>query len=68
VTATSWEFPSYTAEHPGSAGEPCDALEVIVDYDFEFVAPIIGNVLGGLHVPIRGRERMLNEPFGVCGE
>ena len=66
VTVKSWEYPSYTTEHPGSAGEPCDALEVQVDYDFEFAAPIISNVLGTVSIPIKGRERMLNEPFGVC--
>jgi hypothetical protein len=37
-----------------------------VECDFEFAAPIIGNV--GIHVPTKGRERKLNEPFGICGE
>jgi len=68
VTVNSWEFPSYTVEHAGSAGEPCDALEVQVDYDFEFAAPIISNVLGAVSIPIKGRERMVNEPFGICQE
>jgi Flp pilus assembly protein TadG len=68
VTVTSWEYPDYTVEHTGSPGEPCDSLEVSVDYDFEFAAPIIGNVLGFITLPIEGRERLVNEPFGVCEE
>ena len=67
VTANSWEYPDYTTEHTGSPGEQCDALEVTVDYDFQFAAPIISNVLGSVTLPIRGRERLLNEPFGPCG-
>jgi hypothetical protein len=68
VTFKSWEYPDYTQEHDLSAGEQCDALEVRVEYNFEFAAPIIGSVLGGVHIPIVGRERMVNEPFGPCGE
>jgi len=68
VTFKSWEYPGYTQQHDGSAGEQCDALEVRVDYNFEFKAPIIGAVLGGVELPINGRERMVNEPFGPCGQ
>jgi hypothetical protein len=67
VSFNSWEYPAYTTEVPGSAGDQCDALEVVVDYDFEFAAPIISNVLGSVTLPIRGRERLMNEPFGPCG-
>jgi hypothetical protein len=69
VTLRSWKYPDY-ADPPteGSAGDQCDALEVSVDYDFHFAAPIVANVLGALDVPIRGRERMVNEPFGPCGQ
>jgi len=66
VTVKSWEYPAYTQEHDGSAGEPCDSLEVRVDYDFQFAAPIIGDVLGFMHITIPGKERMVNEPFGIC--
>ena len=69
VTVKSWEYPDYDPPATeGSAGEQCDALEVSVDYDFEFAAPIIANVLGFLEVPLRGSERMVNEPFGACGQ
>jgi Flp pilus assembly protein TadG len=67
VTVKSWDYPDYTQEHDGSAGDQCDALEVSVHYDFEFAAPIIKNVLGFAHITIPGRERMVNEPFGPCG-
>ena len=66
VSFKSWDYPGYTLQHDGSSGEQCDALEVSVHYDFEFAAPIIGSVLGGVHIPIAGRERMVNEPFGPC--
>lgn len=67
VGIRSWEPPSYIdPPTEGSAGDQCDALEVSVSYDFEFVAPIIANVLGAVQVPITGRERMVNEPFGPC--
>jgi hypothetical protein len=66
VSFKSWDYPAYTAEHDNSAGDQCDALEVSVHYDFEFAAPIISNVLGRVHIPITGRERMVNEPFGIC--
>jgi len=71
VTANSWEYPGYTVEHTGSPGEQCDALEVDVEYDFAFVAPIVGNVIedlfGWTEFTISGKERLLNEPFGPCG-
>lgn len=65
VTVKSWDYPDYIQEQ-ASAGEQCDALEVSVHYDFEFAAPIIGDVLGAVQIPITGRERMVNEPFGPC--
>jgi len=69
VSFKSWDYPNY-ADPPteDSTGEQCDALEVRVDYDFEFAAPIIADVLGAVHIPIAGRERMVNEPFGPCGQ
>ena len=66
VTVKSWEYPGYTVQHDGSASDQCDALEARVSYDFQFAAPIISNVLGRVHVTIPGRERMVNEPFGLC--
>ena len=66
VSFKSWEYPAYTTEHDGSAGDQCDALEVSVHYDFSFAAPIISNVLGRVHITIPGTERMVNEPFGLC--
>ncbi len=69
VSVRSWDYPGY-ADPPttGSAGEQCDALEVGVQYEFTFAAPIIANALGFIQIPIEGRERMVNEPFGPCGD
>jgi Flp pilus assembly protein TadG len=67
VSVKSWDYPNY-ADPPtqGSAGQPCDALEVSVNYDFTFAAPIISNVLGRVHITLPGKERMVDEPFGPC--
>jgi Flp pilus assembly protein TadG len=67
VSVKSWDYPNY-ADPPtqGSAGQPCDAVEVTVDYDFTFKAPIIGNLLGFMQITLPGKERMVNEPFGIC--
>jgi Flp pilus assembly protein TadG len=65
VTVRSWEFPDY--DDPAAEddpGEQCDALEVQVDYDFTPATPLIGNIIGDIHLV--GRERMVNEPFGPC--
>ncbi len=67
VSVRSWDYPGYADPPTGdSAGEQCDAFEVGVEYDFKFAAPIIANVLGAIEIPIQGRERMVNEPFGPC--
>jgi hypothetical protein len=67
VSVRSWDYPDY-ADPPteGSAGEQCDAFEVGVRYEFKFAAPIIANALGFIEIPIQGRERVVNEPFGPC--
>jgi Flp pilus assembly protein TadG len=66
VSVRSWDYPDYTQEDANSPGEPCDALEVTVNYDFTFKAPIIGDVLGFMQITLPGKERMVNEPFGIC--
>jgi Flp pilus assembly protein TadG len=65
VSVRSWEYPDYdgTATE-GSAGDQCDSLEVEVEYEFEPATPIMSALMGG--VTMRARERMVNEPFGVC--
>ena len=40
VSVKSWEYPAYTTEHDGSAGNQCDALEVSVHYDFSLRRPL----------------------------
>jgi hypothetical protein len=65
VTVRRWDYPTYP-DPPleGSAGGPCDALEVKVEYDFEPSTPLADTILGFVH--ITGRERLVNEPFGTC--
>jgi hypothetical protein len=61
----SWGYPAY-ADPPvdDSAGDQCDALEVNVGYDFSPATPILGSIIGSVH--ITARERLVNEPFGPC--
>ena len=67
VTVRTWEYPDYAdppvEDYPGVA---CDAIEVEVEYDHQLLTPFIGAIVD--HVPLSGRERVLNEPFGKCGE
>jgi Flp pilus assembly protein TadG len=65
VTVRSWEYPTY-ADPPaeGSPGQQCDALEVMVEYDFSPATPLAEAIMGPVH--ITGRERLVNEPFGPC--
>lgn len=66
VSVRSWSYPAY-ADPPaeGSPGDACDAIEVQVDYDHQIMTPLVAQIID--HVPLRGRERVLNEPFGPCG-
>jgi Flp pilus assembly protein TadG len=66
VSVRSWSYPAY-ADPPveGSPGDACDAIEVQVDYDHHIMTPLVAQVVS--HVPLRGRQRVLNEPFGPCG-
>lgn len=66
VSVRSWSYPAY-ADPPleGVPGDACDQIEVEVDYDHHIMTPLVAQIFD--HVPLRGRERVLNEPFGPCG-
>lgn len=65
VFVRSWQYPAY-ANPPtdGNPGDQCDALEVRVEYDFVPSVPMLGNLIGPVHMV--ARERLVNEPFGPC--
>jgi hypothetical protein len=67
VTVRKWDYPLY-ADPPveGSAGVACDDIEVQVEYDHQLMTPIISSIVS--HIPLSGRERVINEPFGKCGQ
>lgn len=66
VSIRSWSYPSYAGPPAeGSPGDACDAMEVEVDYDHHLMTPLIAAIVD--HVPLRGKERVINEPFGPCG-
>jgi Flp pilus assembly protein TadG len=64
VSVKSWDYPNYTASLSNDPGQPCDALEVQIDYTFVPSTPLVGSLFGNLH--LKGRERLVNEPFGTC--
>jgi Flp pilus assembly protein TadG len=65
VSVRSWDFPAYAdPAAEGDPGEQCDALEVVVEYDFTPSTPLVESLFGA--VQITGAERLLNEPFGTC--
>jgi Flp pilus assembly protein TadG len=61
----SWDFPAF-ADPPveDSAGSQCDAVEVLVEYEYTPLTPVFSKLIGS--VPISASERLLNEPFGSC--
>lgn len=64
VSVRSWDYPDY-ADPPteASAGQQCDAIEVEVRYAFTPL-PFLRDIFGSVH--LTGRERLVNEPFGMC--
>jgi Flp pilus assembly protein TadG len=61
----SWTYPGY-ADPPttNSAGNPCDAVQIKVGYDYHPMTPVFSTLIGSFHMD--ASERMLNEPFGPC--
>jgi Flp pilus assembly protein TadG len=67
TTFQSWSYPAYAdPPTPNDAGKQCDAVEVKVNYDYQPVTPIFNFLVH--HVPLHASERMVNEPFGTCGQ
>jgi len=63
VHVRSWDYPNYAnPATEDSAGTPCDAVEVEVDYTFH--PAIFTSLFSG--IPIKGRERLVNEPWNDC--
>jgi hypothetical protein len=79
IECQSWNYSSggYTARNDPtsncgndssgnkSAGDQCDAVEVKVTYTHKFISPYLSALVPG-GVPVVGRQRMINEPFGPC--
>ncbi len=65
VTVRSWNYPDYADPAiEGDAGQECDALEVLVEFVFTPSSPLASAIFGDVH--LTARERLVNEPFGVC--
>lgn len=48
-----------------SAGNPCDTVEVQVDFRYAPLTPIVGSLLPA-EMLVTGKERMINEPWTTC--
>jgi hypothetical protein len=68
VTYQAWDYTgtgwSGTAAN-SVAGKECDQVEVKVSYNHKFMTPIV-QAFAPSGVNIHGRQRMTNEPFGLC--
>jgi Flp pilus assembly protein TadG len=65
VSFKSWDYPNYTTEHDNDAGQQCDSVEITVQYRHFLTTPILRAIIPG-GVPLTGKQRMTNEPFGPC--
>lgn len=66
VTVSSYDKGN-TSSSPvlNSAGVPCDAVEVRVDYTYTPLTPFAGPLLPAT-MTVTGKERMINEPWVAC--
>ncbi|QGY38840.1 pilus assembly protein [Pseudodesulfovibrio cashew] len=68
VTVTSW--PSTNANgsgSEGSAGGPCQLVEVAVVYAYHPFTPFLSGVFPEV-IELTGQDRKLNEPWKPCGD
>ena len=67
VSVRSWDDIGAQGDpRENDPGQPCDLVEVEVLYAYSPVTPVIGSFLPDTIV-LRGRERMVNEPWMPCG-
>lgn len=66
ITISSWPGinPAQAAVQ-GDAGRPCQLVEVRVDYTYQTVTPIVGQLLGG-RIGLSRFDRKVNEPWIPC--
>lgn len=68
ITISSWATPAAVGEGvSGSAGGPCQLVEVAVVYAYHPYTPIVGSLLPEV-VPLYGADRKLNEPWKPCDD
>ena len=69
VSYRSWVFQgnsnAWTGPVANSAGLPCDQVEVTVAYRHQLVFPIL-QLLAPSGIELKGKQLMINEPFGPC--
>ncbi|MGJ3521726.1 TadE/TadG family type IV pilus assembly protein [Nitratidesulfovibrio sp. D1] len=67
VTILVRSYPNGTsaAAREDSGGDPCQTVEVQVDYRYAPLTPLVGSLLPA-QLTVTGRERMVNEPWAIC--
>jgi Flp pilus assembly protein TadG len=63
ILGSTWPDPGVD----GDTGLQCDQIEVSVTYKHKFVLPIL-QAIAPNGVDVVGRQRMTNEPFGLCND
>jgi Flp pilus assembly protein TadG len=65
ITIRSWNGPTPVGSgRDGDAGDPCDIVEVEVQYTYRPIVSIIEPLLG--EIVLVGRDRKMNEPWSPC--
>lgn len=68
IVITSWPTPDVSGEGTtGSAGGPCQLVEVAVVYNYHPFTPIVGAMLPEV-IELYAFDRKLNEPWKPCEE
>jgi Flp pilus assembly protein TadG len=66
VTYKAWDYDTWSGSGTaGETGNPCDQIEVTVQYTHQFVTPFLEALLPS-GVTLKGKQRMTNEPWAQC--
>ena len=68
MVISSWPRGTYEGDgQAGDPGDPCGMVEVVVEYDYHPVTPILGAILPETII-LSGSDRKVNEPWSMCEE
>lgn len=66
MAVTSWPRGVYEGDGTqNDAGDPCEMVEVAVQYQYHPITPVLGSLLPET-ILLSGSDRKVNEPWSVC--